>query len=193
MILTRQIAAKVADGQVDRVFRRWATARVHPGHRFRSTAGIITVDRIDTIDPNHITDVDVHAAGAGSVDEIVSSFRGSEDNPVFRIGLSWVGPDPRSASAAQTTLSPVEFSEVADALQRLDSHGRPGPWTMRLLDLISEHPGVRAAELAMRTREDKDKLKRDVRKLKNLGLTLSLSTGYRLSARGVTYMAHRKP
>ena len=50
--------------------------------------------------------------------------------------------------------------------------------------LVGAEPGVRAGDLATRVGQEKEKFKRDVRKLKNLGLTESLETGYRLSPRG---------
>ena len=49
---------------------------------------------------------------------------------------------------------------------------------------IAERPAVRAADLAADAGRDKLPFKRDVRKLKELGLTESLETGYRLSPRG---------
>ena len=49
---------------------------------------------------------------------------------------------------------------------------------------IAEHPHLAAAELAERTGFDKEWLKLQVRKLKNLGLTISHHPGYELSPRG---------
>jgi DNA-binding IclR family transcriptional regulator len=53
-----------------------------------------------------------------------------------------------------------------------------------VLDLIAEHPGVRAPDLAATLGMETLPFKRDVRKLKELGLTESLEVGYRLSPRG---------
>jgi len=49
------------------------------------------------------------------------------------------------------------------------------------LQTIAEHPDERAADLAARLRRPRDEFKRDARKLKALGLTISLEVGYRLS------------
>ena len=49
-----------------------------------------------------------------------------------------------------------------------------------------------AQELADRSGYEKEWLKLNVRKLKNLGLTESLHPGYRLSPRGAAYLAARK-
>jgi predicted transcriptional regulator len=57
-------------------------------------------------------------------------------------------------------------------------------WTMRVLRLIRDRPAVRAPDLAASTGRETQPFKRDVRKLKELGLTESLEVGYRLSPRG---------
>jgi hypothetical protein len=51
-------------------------------------------------------------------------------------------------------------------------------------------PAVAAGALAARLGVEKLKFKRDVRKLKELGLTESLEMGYRLSPRGETMLPH---
>ena len=48
---------------------------------------------------------------------------------------------------------------------------------------------MRAADLAASFGRETQPFKLDVRKLKNLGLTLSLEVGYRLSPRGEAYLA----
>ncbi len=54
-----------------------------------------------------------------------------------------------------------------------------------MLDLIAERPAVRAPDLAASLGLDTVTFKRDVRKLKELGLTESLTVGYRISPRGI--------
>ena len=55
---------------------------------------------------------------------------------------------------------------------------------------MRDHPRTRAADLASGIGRDKDWLKPNVRKLKNLGLTISLDVGYELSPRGRTLLEH---
>ncbi|CAN5632249.1 hypothetical protein BH24ACT14_BH24ACT14_07980 [soil metagenome] len=57
-------------------------------------------------------------------------------------------------------------------------------WTRRLLAAIEESPGLRSGDLAERLGDEQVRLKRRVRRLKDLGLTESLGIGYRLSPRG---------
>ena len=58
-----------------------------------------------------------------------------------------------------------------------------------MLALISEHPERRAGDLADMLGRERAPFKLDVRKLKNLGLTLSLEVGYRIAPRGEAYLA----
>ena len=55
---------------------------------------------------------------------------------------------------------------------------------MSTLETLDAHPGVRALDICGLVGQGKERFKANVRKLKKLGLTESLGTGYRLSSRG---------
>ena len=57
-----------------------------------------------------------------------------------------------------------------------------------MLALIADRPAVRAPDLAASLGRDTLTFKRDVRKLKELGLTESLEVGYRISPRGAALL-----
>jgi hypothetical protein len=78
---------------------------------------------------------------------------------------------------------------VRRRLARLDRRGTDGPWIEPTLAVIERRPGVRAGDLAAELGRDRDRFKVDVRKLKDLGLTISLETGYELSPRGRAVLA----
>jgi len=59
---------------------------------------------------------------------------------------------------------------------------------VRALTLLAGHPGVRAARLAPLLDRETLAFKRDIRVLKELGLTESLDVGYRLSPRGLAVL-----
>ena len=80
------------------------------------------------------------------------------------------------------------MAEVEERLQRFDRASREGAWTSQYLRLIADQPGVRAADLAESLGLAKKPFKQRVRKLKELGLTESLETGYRLSPRGQSFL-----
>lgn len=189
MILTMAVARGVADGRVTQVFRRWARAGVRAGSTLRTAAGVVSIDAIEQVDPSTLTDADAAAAGEPSADAVRAGLRGTAGDPVFRIRLSPAGPDPRDALSATGSLDDTEIETITAALARLDRASRRGPWTRSVLDAVAANPGLRAADLAAGLGVEKDPLKLDVRKLKNLGLTHSLETGYRISPRGAAYLA----
>ncbi len=58
-----------------------------------------------------------------------------------------------------------------------------------MLLAIRDHPDTRSAQLAQLTGFEKEWLKTNVRKLKNLGLTESLEVGYQIAPRGESLLA----
>lgn len=190
MILTDRVARGVAAGEISQVFRRWSAPGVKPGTRLHTSAGVVEILAVDPIAGADITDADARAAGERDAEAVRSSFRGSNADQVFRIGVRYAGPDERVALRARADLTAREVEEITAALARLDRASRRGPWTTAVLTAVAAHPALRAAELATLLDRDKDSLKLDVRKLKNLGLTHSLDVGYEISPRGAAYLRH---
>lgn len=84
-----------------------------------------------------------------------------------------------------------ERAEIDRGLAQLDVSSRHGPWTLRLLRLVRERPGVSAAELAALQGRPVSRFKADVWKLRELRLVDTLPVGYQLSDRAAHYLAHR--
>jgi len=59
-----------------------------------------------------------------------------------------------------------------------------------VLALIADRPGIVSAVLAEAMGCERQDFNLHVRRLKELGLTLSLDVGYRLSPRGESYLNH---
>jgi biotin operon repressor len=59
-----------------------------------------------------------------------------------------------------------------------------GVWTQKVLQAIGDYPEVPALQLAAQMGYERAWLKIHIRKLKNMGLTISYNPGYRLSPRG---------
>ena len=97
-------------------------------------------------------------------------------------------PDPREVLANTTSLDADDIAEIDRRLSRLDRASRTGPWTEVVLDMIRDRPHERAPNLAADFGMETQPFKLNVRKLKNLGLTLSFRPGYSLSPRGEAYM-----
>jgi hypothetical protein len=98
------------------------------------------------------------------------------------------GEDPRIALRARADLTAEDRAGIDARLARLDAASRTGPWTGKVLAVIAANEGVRAPDLAAALGRETPPFKRDVRKLKDLGLTESLDVGYRVSPRGRAYI-----
>ena len=156
------------------------------GTRLRTAIRLVEVPSIDQTTIEAITPSDALRTGSSSIEELVAFLRQHPERPLFRIGLRYAGPDPRLALREDADLSDDDRARLAARLLRFDRASSRGPWTTPVLELIHRRPGVRAGELGLETAV----FKRDVRKLKELGLTESLEIGYRLSPRGQALRRH---
>jgi hypothetical protein len=160
----------IASGRITLAFRRWEKPRVLVGSKLRTKIGVLEVTAVDKV--TRVTNRDAKAAGYASGQAVLDSFP-KRTGDFYRIALHLAGPDPR---LALRELPPDD--EVFARLERM------GEWTYEYLRAIAENPGKRAPDLAQSFGRETAPFKRDVRKLKELGLTISLEIGYRLSPRG---------
>jgi hypothetical protein len=184
MLVPRATLDRIAAGEVTLQFRRWGRPTVRAGGRLRTAVGELAIDSVEPVPRARITAADAHAAGFPSRKALLARLDRREDGRIYRIAVRLAGPDPRLALRERTALTEAELDDLRLRLDRWDRGGSGGPWTRATLDLIAERPGVLAADLAALAGREKLPFKRDVRKLKELGLTESLPTGYRLSPRG---------
>ena len=188
MLLPPKIAAGVAEGTVTLAFRRWGQARVKVGGRFLTSAGLIEVTSVEQIADGAVSQEDAEAAGAASPAVVLKLTKGGPEVPLFRVGLTWAGPDTRIALRESADLTDDEITELRTKLTRPDRASSHGAWTFETLGLIEQHPRRRAPDLAAELGRERDPFKIDVRKLKNLGLTRSFEVGYELSPRGQEFL-----
>jgi hypothetical protein len=167
----------IAAGRITLAFRRWDRPRALAGSRHRTAIGVLEVTAVDKV--RRPTNKDARAAGYKDAQHLLDSFAG-RDGDLYRIALHLAGPDPR---VALRELPPDE-----DVFERLD---RMGEWTYAYLQAIADNPGKRAPDLAASFGRETAPFKRDVRKLKELGLTISLEIGYELTPRGQQTLSSR--
>ncbi len=174
MLLKMAHLEAIRTGRVSLVFRRWRRPTVKTGGTLNTAVGQLAIDEVAVVAPTTITDAEAAEAGHTSADSVRTGLAG--EGEIYRVRVRYLGADPREALREDTDLT-----GVVERLKRLDARG---PWTVRILDLIAEHPARRAGDLAEMLGRETLSFKQDVRKLKALGLTESLEVGYRLSPRG---------
>ncbi|MFJ6569010.1 hypothetical protein ACIQNU_16440 [Streptomyces sp. NPDC091292] len=192
-MLFRQDALRgIADGSVTLAFRRWKRLGVRPGTRLRTAVGVVEITAVEAVEDDRVTEAEMRAAGYASPEPFRRELARHPDGTLYRIGVRFAGADPRVELRERAPADARELADVHRRLARIDAASRRGPWTGVVLRLIGERPGAPAAALAERLGRETLSLKRDIRRLKELGLTESLSTGYRLSPRGETVTRTRE-
>ena len=183
MLIKNDVLARIRSGDVDLVFRRWKRAGVKTGTHLHTAVGLVSVDDCSPCRIDEITETDARRAGFSTREELTTDMA-SRDGTIFRISVSYLGDDPRIALRERVPEAEVELAEITDRLRRWDHASRTGAWTFRTLQLIDANPHRAAGDLADIAGTEKDRLKRRVRQLKNLGLTVSHHPGYEISPRG---------
>jgi hypothetical protein len=184
MLFREAFLRGIREGRITLAFRRWRRPTVRAGGTLLTAAGQLTIVSVARVDPARISEADARRAGYATRDDLLAGLDVHAGGTVYRIELGALRPDPRVALRASASLSADEQGDVLRRLARLDRASPGGPWALRTLELIHTHPGLRAADLCRLAGQDKERFKLNVRKLKGLGLTESLGTGYRLSPRG---------
>lgn len=187
MLIRRVTLDAIAAGTVTVLFRRWDRPRVRVGGTQRTVVGVLEITTVEPVAASRLTAADARAGGFATVAALRKAQAG--DGRLYRVGVRLAGPDPRVDLRSRADLTDEERAMIGARLERFDRASRIGPWTATVLDLIAGSPGVRAPDLAARLGRETLPFKRDVRKLKELGLTESLPVGYRISPRGAAVLA----
>lgn len=191
MLFTAPVLELIRAGRITVAFRRWKRPTVRAGGRLRTLVGELAIRSVDVIDAAAITMADAKKAGYESPTAVVDDLAKWGAAPIHRITFRYDGADRRVALRECTDEDETQWLALITRLDRIDARSGRGPWTSPILRLISGNEGVRAAELAPQVDREVEAFKRDVRVLKNLGLTESLGTGYRLSPRGRALLMRR--
>jgi len=183
----------LTDGTITLAFRRWTRPNTKAGRRMRFPGGWLMVDDVRVVDGETITKADARRAGFTSLAALRAQLDELRDGDIYRIALRYDGPDERVALRENVDLSDEDVAAIAARLAKMDKSSARGPWTSTTLTLIATNPGVRAPDLAASQGLETLVFKRDVRKLKALGLTESLKVGYRISPRGQSVLDQTAP
>ena len=189
MLFKQAVLDRIAQGEVTLAFRRWARPTVKAGGSLRTAVGVLAIDRIDAVTADEISTADARKAGYASVAALHADLERGRPGPLYRIAFRLAGPDPREALRKRKTVSRTEAAALSEHLARMDGVSRDGAWTLATLRLIAGREGTTAADIAASLGMQKAAVKTRVRKLKELGLTESLPSGYRLAPRGRAFLA----
>ena len=178
----------IHSGAIVLAFRHWKRSQVVPGRRYRTGIDMVEVESMDVVGPS-VDAAQAREAGYASVAELLADLRGNPAFPVYRIRLRRIDRrDPRDELARSASLTEADVAAITARLAWMDRSSSRGPWTGAVLALIAERPGIVSTVLAEAMGWERQDFKLHVSKLKELGLTLSLDAGYRLSPRGKSYL-----
>jgi hypothetical protein len=184
---TSEDHGRVVAGEITVTWRLWKYPHVKAGKVYASGfGGAIAVEDVRAVPAADVSDDDAHAVGfadARSLIEFARSHTGrmvAPDTLLYRVQFHYEPQEPPKPA--------YSLQEIANRLNRLDEASPTGPWTLTALRMIEENPGVVARRLALEAGLPRDDFKANVRKLKALGLTLSLPVGYELTELGQTYL-----
>lgn len=192
MLIKNHILVALKDGQVDLAFRQWKKLVVMPNSTFKTTVGLVRIVSVTEISQDGITEADAARAGYTSKEAVLSELS-KRDGKTYRIELAYAGPDIRLKLRESDDLADKEVEEIYKKLQAFDKRSKLGSWTKRVMESILENPNTKATTLADSLGYEKEWLKLNVRKLKNLGLTISHEPGYEISPRGKEFLKRQLP
>ena len=180
MLFKQTILTRVRAGEVSVAFRRWTKPSVKVGGYLVTSIGRLAIDEVCPVQEAEITEAAARLAGEASRADLMAALAKGRGE-LYRIAFHLAGEDPRIALRDQGRLSTADRAALKQRLARMDAGA---PWTDRFMALIAAYPGRRAGDLAVMAGLERLEFKARVRRLKALGLTISLETGYRLSPRG---------
>lgn len=188
MQFTRAFKEGIRAGRVTRSYRVWKKPQAKVGGRYNlHPDGVIEVTAMRRVAPASISRDD--AVRAGFEDAAALRRFLDTDDEVTLVEFQFLGGG-LTGQPTRDRLAAAELDTLIGKLDKMDARADQ-PWTTRVLGAIAADPGRRAGDLAPGFGWDTPTFKRQVRKLKALGLTRSLEVGYELSARGQQVLAGR--
>jgi len=189
MLFQRRFHERIVKGEIRCTVRIWQRPHVKVGGRYALGNGAIIVDKIHETRLDDITPALARRCGFESLVDLIKVAKHGHGERVFIIDFHYDGKEGARPKTSTGVVSAEELAELIQRLDAMDRRSRIGPWTLATLRAIEARPGVLAAKLARGLGRPRDEFKRDVRKLKVLGLTFSLEIGYRLTPKGEALFA----
>ncbi|MEQ8763474.1 MAG: hypothetical protein RL885_06080 [Planctomycetota bacterium] len=192
MLFQSRFHEGIRRGEITATYRPWDQARATAGKAHRcGRLGRIEVLSVDEVPLSSLDDSAAKEAGFETGEELRAYVKEKSKRPleasstIYRVRFRYLEDeeDPREALRQDTSKAAVV--RTAEKLASIDRRSRRGPWTRAVLELVAAHPETLAGTLAKRLGRQRLSFKADVRKLKELGLTISHEIGYSLSPHGL--------
>ena len=178
MQFTRQGSEGILGGRITVSFRNWKRPHAAVGGVYRlRPAGAVKVTDVRSVRLSEIEACDLRRAGFDSIAAVAEFLRLPESATVTRVEFE-LTEEPAAKPPPE-----LSVNAVVTRLQATDRRSA-APWTADVIALIRARPATRAGDLAPEMGWETPVFKANVRKLKALGLTQSLETGYRLTDLG---------
>ena len=189
MLFQRRFHDGIRSGEIRCTVRIWQRPHVKVGGRYALGGGAIVVEKIQETRLDDITAALARRCGFPSLVDLLKTAKHGPGERVFVIDFHYDGKTRARPEPETGAVSAEDLAELVQRLEAMDRRSKIGAWTLATLRAIEARPGVLAAKLARSLRRPRDEFKRDVRKLKTLGLTFSLEVGYRLTPKGEALLA----
>jgi hypothetical protein len=188
MLFKTKFSALIKAKKVEMAIRRWTRPTVKENGTLISAAGQLRIISVKKIKYNEITDKEIIEAGYANRKELDRELDRKTVGEIYRIKFKLEGEDPRIKLREHEDLSDVELDALRKKFQALDARTKIKGWPLRILEAVNKEPGLLAIQYANQLGYEKMWFKLHVRKLKNLGLTISLERGYKISPRGKVFL-----
>ena len=186
MLFKTHTLKKIKSGEVTLAFRKWKRPTVKAGGNLKTPIGLLAIDEIRTV--TSVSDGEIIQAGYENRTELENELSKSAGDTLFRIKFHHAGEDPRIDLRNNTSISEKELEDLNKRILRFNNSKRYPGWATEVLNVIAQNPGRSAGWISDSLGIEKSWLKPSIRKLKELGLTISLEVGYKLSPRGEAYL-----
>ena len=178
MQFTRQGSEGILGGRITVSFRNWKRPHAAVGGVYRlRPAGAVKVTDVRSVRLSEIEAYDLRRAGFDSIAAVAEFLRLPESATVTRVEFE-LTEEPAAKPPPE-----LSVNAVVTRLQATDRRSA-APWTANVIARIRARPATRAGDLVPEMGWETPVFKANVRKLKALGLTQSLETGYRLTDLG---------
>ena len=130
MLLNRDTAEGIANGNITLVLRRWDVPRAKAGGTQRTSAGTIRIDAVTQYPGRHrVTAAQARAAGYPDAKSAQADLDRKPARQTYVIEVSYLAPDERPDLAADDHLSDSDVDAITARLKRWDTAAtdRRGP------------------------------------------------------------------